>query len=1715
MSPVCKAAVRGWRGRLRAAGLLVAALAAGPAVARHVEAMAHAEYLDGQGQSRSALSSNRVEAMLAPASARISFFTDASYRRVAGSVGLNQRVYLQAEAPSCNTSSGRDAVQLQLFSQGLQQGGPIEAMETETGSGVFRGYTDGSAVMVDDTLSATLQGCSVQAEARTLVEPAGIVFDSEADSPLGGVRVTLIDVEGTGNGGAPGQPARVLSHDGVTPMPSETTTAPDGRFSFPQVLPGRYALQLQSAAHSYPARATTANAGSRRRLHALASYGAVFEVQADGMTPLVDVPLDPLPRALRVQLSASRSMAEVAESVVYTATVRNAGDAPLDGVWLQGRLPVGFRYLPGTLRSATGSAAPADLPEPGPGPLLQWPLGAMAPGSSRTFTYRAQIGALALQGDGRHVLQATAAQPAPTQSNTARVQVEVQPGVFTEQALVLGRVFADCNADGLADESEPGVPGVRLVLQDGTSVTTDGHGRYSLYGLRPRTQVLKIDGASLPAGTQPLATTARHAGDGHSRFLDPRPGELLRADFPLGGCGPALQAALAARAAALQAQPELDSALRTELSPDGQPRALGDRRALPATGVVGAAAFAEGRPAPAVPPVATAAPVQGQPITPPPEADTLPEAHTLQALAERLEPGLGFIDLEDGQAVAGRTLLLRVKARAGAVLALQVGGVAVPEDRIGERVLHAARGIELREYVGVQLQPGANALLLTESDAFGNPRGRLAITVRAPGAATQLQLAAPPGPLPADGRPVSIDLLLLDAQGLPAGGRHAVTLHASHGQWAAVDLDAAAPGVQAFIEGGRATLQLQAPAEAGEAELLVQVQGAAHGQAQGQQEPTGLHQRLRLQFVPALRPLLAVGLVEGTLDLRRLGAGALRPAGADDGFVQALQAQAADERSGARAALYLKGQVRGDALLTLAYDSDKATRERLFRDIQPDAFYPVYGDASVKGFDAQSTGALYVRLERGGSSVLYGDFSTQPLQQPARQLAAYQRSLTGLRLQHEQGPLRGSAFVSRDNARQQVLELRGNGTSGPYALRLAGVPRANGERLELLVRDRNQPSLVLRSTPLQRFVDYDFDAFGATVLLRTPLPSLDADLNPMSLRVTLEVEQGGPDFTVAGLEARLALGEQAQVGATLVHEADPLAPFQMAGLHGSLRLAPNTLLLAEAARTRTRTGDQGGLPGPQAEAPGSGDAARLELQHDGPRLQLRAHAGRSEQGFDNASATLGAGRSEAGLKAAWSVDARTRLVGEALHTADAATDAQRSGLLAGIERSLGQQLKLELGARHVHTSGLASGQAQPAPRMQTLRAKLSGALPLLAGATAFVEAEQDVHDAQRRLLAVGGDLALPRQARLYARHELVSSLAGPYALDATQRRHATLLGIDAPAGGEGRGFGEYRVRDALSGREAEAAIGLRNRWPLAEGLRLDTSLERVHPLARGGDTGSGGTGGSGVAPVPVHDTAATAATAVTAAVAYTASPLWKGTARLEWRHAAGGDGLLGSLGVARKLSQDWTLLGRFVHAQSAHGGESAAAEPRRLQQRLQLGAAFRQAGPQALDGLARYEFKREQGQAAGSLPAPDAAAAAQPPAERSAHSVSVHAARQMGRDWVLSGHYAAKVAQEQVDGLRLQAHAQRAGGRLSWGFAPRWDASLAASVLGDARLRQRATAIGGEVGWQLQDNLWLSVGHNLRGFHDRDLSGGDTTRRGSYLKLRFKFDERLLAAGES
>ena len=92
-------------------------------------------------------------------------------------------------------------------------------------------------------------------------------------------------------------------------------------------------------------------------------------------------------------------------------------------------------------------------------------------------------------------------------------------------------------------------------------------------------------------------------------------------------------------------------------------------------------------------------------------------------------------------------------------------------------------------------------------------------------------------------------------------------------------------------------------------------------------------------------------------------------------------AAAADREEGfekdGRVAFFAKGRIKGDFLLTMAYDSAREkedARERLRGVIEPDRYYLLYGDGTEQRFEAATQNKLYLKIERRQFVALFGDF---------------------------------------------------------------------------------------------------------------------------------------------------------------------------------------------------------------------------------------------------------------------------------------------------------------------------------------------------------------------------------------------------------------------------------------------------------------------------------------------------------------------------------------------------------------------------------------------------------------------------------------------------------------------------------------------------------------------------------------------------------------------
>jgi hypothetical protein len=1007
--------------------------------------------------------------------------------------------------------------------------------------------------------------------------------------------------------------------------------------------------------------------------------------------------------------------------------------------------------------------------------------------------------------------------------------------------------------------------------------------------------------------------------------------------------------------------------------------------------------------------------------------------------------------------------------------------------------------------------------------------------------------------IPADGQSaVPVTVRVLGQDGKPLANSVFATLEVSGGRIllpgaasdeagpGARDADRTTPGVQLEVRQGVARFSLLAPMTPQDVKLRVSV---------GAQEASGL-----VSFVPDMRQMVAAGLIEGVINLRGSGSVLSQPR-TNDGFEREIARFSRDIGGGnsaaVRTAFFLKGVVKGEYLLTAAYDSDKEVRSRLLSDIQPDAFYPVYGDASLKGEDAKSASALYVRIDKDRSYLLYGDFVTgdgfsqrsgggavASLQK--RSLGAYNRSATGVRWHVDNDSLSGNVFAINDTLRQVVEELASQG-SGPYGLRNSGAV-VGTEKVEVLVRDRNAPARILSSRPLAALADYSFEPFSGRILLNQFLPSLDPDLNPVSLRVSYEVDQGGETFWVVGADGQLRINERFEIGGSVVDDRNPLANNRLASANLSWQIASGTVLVAEVAQTsgtvNTNSVNTSTLPGLAAlSGDVSGKAWRVEVAHEGERSEGRVLIGQSDPTFNNLASPLTGGKAEALLRGSFKVTDKAKLYAEWQRSEDRNPGAaDRDAAQLGINYKLTDRLTLDAGLRSVRqsagtlnsslaspfastaglTGSIASGAAGGAvgfgnqsidpvtglPQIQNgglLATPTSTSLTALSSDTVRVglgfkaserltlggEIENDIAGEPRHRYALGGDYLLAERTRLYARAEHQTGLSPTNAVTTDDSvSNALVFGVDTSYWRDTQLFSEYRLRDALSGADTQLASGIRNGWDLQPGLRLNTAYEWTQVV-------------SGAAPTT---------RAVSVGLDDTAHPLWRASTRLEHRISGdvattsdneGFNTTLWQVMAARKINRDWTFLARNYLLKTSYEARGGV-----FQDRVQVGAAYRDTDTNRVNALAKYEYKTEQ----------DDSNASTGPVSTRAHIVSVHADYHPSRPWWFTGRFAAKWQQDQFEGGVSDAfRAQLYSGRLVYDVTENWDLGLMSAVqLGQYGARQHA--VGLELGYLLKQNLWLSAGYNHSGFAaDSDLAGYDYTRDGFYLRLRFKFDQNLFA----
>ena len=1036
-------------------------------------------------------------------------------------------------------------------------------------------------------------------------------------------------------------------------------------------------------------------------------------------------------------------------------------------------------------------------------------------------------------------------------------------------------------------------------------------------------------------------------------------------------------------------------------------------------------------------------------------ADHLEPPVELEAHINSHAPGIDWVLPDADFQPAIPAIRISIKHELDQTVALFINGLEVNPLNFDGTEINTERNVAVSRWVGVDLLEGSNPIVADIIGANGRVADRLTREVHYAGPAVRAEFLPESSHLVADGksRPL-LAVRLFDRFGKPA--RHssvgAFNVDAPYRSWWAVQNDRENALVHVgnreplytVGDDGIAYLELEPTTQSGMATVRLRLEN--------QRE-----QELEAWLKPQPRDWIMVGFGEGTVGYNTLkdNADAARRAGNEDGYYE-----------DGRVAFFAKGQIKGEYLLTLAYDSAKDRDiERLgFRtEINPNEFYTLYADNTEQRFEAPSQRKLYVKLEREQFVALFGDYSTGL---STTELSRYERRFNGLKSEFVGQHLAYSAFAAESDQGFVRDEIQGDGTSGLYRLSAAPII-SNSETIRLEVRDRFDSAVIVSTQTLTRFLDYNLDPFDGTLYFKKPVPSRDSNFDPIYIVAEYETSGSSSDDLVAGGRVSAYNAEKSvEVGVTYVSEERAADDGELAAVDLRWQLNPETQLRVEYASSDVT----------ENAVERSGSAELVSLEHRSDKLDLRALYREMDQDF-------GLGQQSAAEKGIrkYSVDGRYEfntelsLTAQAMRQENLETGAERTVAEADLEFQ-GAQTTASVGLTHAEDSFI-DGVDQTSNVLVAgfSRRLFDSALTARANGSIGLGDEPENADYLSNYV-FGFDYTVIPEVDVFVEYENASGRD----IETEMSR----VGVRASPWSRAQFNSSLTNEMSEFGPRLFANLGLMQGFQVSENWVVDVGYDQTRtvrdPDLRTFDPDRELAFGS------FRDDFVAAYVGT-----LYQSELWSVNSRLEFRDSDREQRSSFVAGWYRepRLGHGMSAGLTIYHSDRDDGSESMNAE-------LRYGWAFRPA-ESAWTLLNRIDLEFE-----------DLTLSA---GEEETWRVinNLNANRRISANTQLALQYAFKYVSSDI-GSDLSGYTDLIGIDLRRGLGSRWEAAVNTSVYHSYQSSVLDYGAGIELGYNLADSMWLSVGYNFAGFHDDDFSDARYTAQGPFLTLTVRAHQDLL-----
>lgn len=1366
------------------------------------------------------------------------------------------------------------------------------------------------------------------------------------------------------------------------------------------------------------------------------------------------------------------------------------------------QLPPGLRYKSGSTKiDGLTSANPVIS---GNGRTLTFALGAVAAGDIVELRYVVEV--LPSAGNRELVNTATVTAFNGTSStgvfsNLAQATIKVKEDFFSQKSFLEGRVIVN-SCDHLSNE---GLKGVRITLEDGTYVITDANGNWHIEGVSPGTHVVQLDKITVPDEYEVVLCedNSRHANTAFSQFVDLQPGTLWRADFYVRSKTPGTYFSLPSRV--------LFPLDKSEITPAGeeQVKLIADKvnrdnasiNIDGHTDITGTAEYNVGlseRRADAVADMLQDYGINEDQITRDAHGATLPAAdnklfdgRTINRRVDVSKNGKPYDPIRIAQekiqqATEAETkktydanwlnsqnnqfswvypdttfnpvtpsASIGIKHRAEYSVKLLLNGEPVSNLNFEGMEKNTKGTIALSRWRGVDLQDSDNlfeALLIHSS---GKEIDRIKHVVHYSGEAVKAEFVADKSVLVADGKqsPV-IAIRLTDKEGYPArpGTVGYFTVNDPYRTEESMDdqiegrLIRSSRESKFFIgKNGIALLKLQPSTQTGEALLQVRV-------ADNKQED------VRAWLSPGTREWIFVGLAEAQIGEHMLSGDKAGLAAAD------LESGGYDEN---RVAFFAKGQIKGEWLLTAAYDTDKSDDQAFRQVIDPDAYYTLYGDNTAQAYDAASTEKLYLKMEKKDFYAMFGDYDTGL---DKTELGKYSRSITGVKSELRNENWRTSFFAADTGQSYLRDEIRGDGTSGLYQLSRRDLI-ANTEKITIETRDRFRSEKIIAVENMTRHIDYNIDYDSGTIYFRKAIPANDNQQNPIYIVAEYESESNGDENITAGGRAAYHLSEDTYAGITAIREGNTGAEGDLTSFDTSYELTEQLIFKTEIATSEKEVGGN----------TLSGDAYLMALTHDGEKLDASLYVREQDENFGLGQQNTGeSGTRKTGVDTRYSLNNEHSINGEMYQEKDLINNATRAVVDAtydyennGTSSYIGArqaQDKFDNGEQYSSSQMLLGGSTSVLDKKLTLRADSEIVI-------ADDQQNGESSDFPNRV-ALGADYRLNEAVDVLLGQEFSWGDQENYQGSSVGLRLRPWTGMETSTE-VGKQTGEYSDR-------TYANMGMTQNWNITEAWRMDFGVDRSQTIS---ETST---------PEPTvsfNDDFTEDFTAFNIGVGYL-TPVKEWATRIENRHADTEEKTNLFMGYLQKLNEGLSMsvavalsdADRINHETYSSGD-------------VRYSVAFRPVSS-AWNYFNRLDYLWDEEN----------------------NMLAKFRSRRLVNNFMsnykpdlinqLSLQYGIKYNLDNIDGDEYNGLVDLYGMEYRRSMSPykriNWDIGTHAHMLNSWESNVQDYSWGVSAGFAPQTNMWISVGYNFEGFRDDDFSGSDYTAKGAYLKFRMKVDQESL-----